>query len=416
MRSVEEALAQVLAGVLPLGSESVPVFGALGRVLAENIVATMDVPRWPNSAMDGYAVRAVDTPGRLTVTDSVAAGQLSQLTVETGQAARIFTGAPLPSGANAVVMQEDVEREGGFVTIRQAAAIGQHIRPQGQDVRVGAELLASGALITPGVLGLLATFGRTTVLVYRQPRVAIVSTGDEVVLAGQPLGEAQIYSSNNAALCGMVAMAGAIPIDFGNVPDHPDAIRARFDAAAAQADVIVSTGGVSVGEHDHVKTVLGDDIAFWRVAMKPGKPLAFGQVGGRPFFGLPGNPVSCLVNFLQFVRPVLRTMMGDPRPYLPVVHAHLAMPIRRSPGRVELLRVRLHRDGETLIATPAGGHQGSGNVRSMAEAHGFAMIDATTTEVSGAVAVQVFDNSYEGRADPGYAWGATTGEEGGKCC
>ena len=416
MLTVEQALARVLEGITRGGAEPVPIADALGRVLAEALVATMDLPPWDNSAMDGYAVRACDTPGRLLVTESVAAGRMSSAAIDSRQAARIFTGAPLPPGTDSVVMQEDTSRDGDVVVIASAVHAGQHVRPRGQDVRTGTTLLNPGVVITPGVLGLLATFGRCEVAVTRRPRVALISTGDEVVLPGQPLGLAQIYSSNNAALAGMVAQAGAIPVDLGNVHDDPEAIRQRFADAARLADVLVSTGGVSVGDHDHVKGVLGDQIGFWQVAMKPGKPLAFGKIQGKAFFGLPGNPVSCLVNFLQFVRPMLRTMLGDPRPYLPVVHAQLARPVRRHTGRVELLRVRLHRQGDELIATPAGGHQGSGNVRSMAESHGFAMLDATTSEVSGVVSVQVFDGSFEARSEPGYSWGAAVGEAGGECC
>jgi molybdopterin molybdotransferase len=222
----------------------------------------------------------------------------------------------------------------------------------------------------------------------------------------------------------LVLAAGGVPVDLGNVPDDPAAIRSAFQEAAAEADVVVSTGGVSVGDFDHVKGVLGAGVHFWKVAMKPGKPLAFGTVGGKPFFGLPGNPVSCMVNFLQFVRPMLRKMQGDPRPFLPVLRARLSRPLRRQPGRVELVRVSLAWEGGVLVATPAGGHQGSGNVRSMAEAHGFAMLDATRDRVEGEVAVQVYDPGF-GTADaPNYRWGAlrsaesrvTDSPDGDPCC
>jgi molybdopterin molybdotransferase len=303
-------------------------------------------------------------------------------------------------------MQENSVRQGDRVKFSVRAEVGQHIRPRGQDVRSGDTLLEPGVSITPGVLGLLATFGQADVRVYQRPRVALLSTGDEVVLPGQPLGDAQIYSSNNAALAGMITQAGGVVIDFGNVPDDPATLANRFAEAASVADVVVSTGGVSVGDHDHVKDVLGDKIEFWRVAMKPGKPLAFGKIDGKPFFGLPGNPVSCMVNFLQFVRPALRTMLGDRHPFLPIVRAQMSRTLKRSTGRVELLRVQLSRENGTLIATPAGGHQGSGNVRSMAESHGLVMVAAEAETVWGEVSVQVFDFGFEARETPGYPWGA----------
>jgi molybdopterin molybdotransferase len=238
-----------------------------------------------------------------------------------------------------------------------------------------------------------------------RPRVGILSTGDELVEPGGALGPGQIHSSNGHALAALVREAGGVPVDLGNAPDDPVAIGAAF-RAALRCDLVVSTGGVSVGDYDHVKGVLKDlglTMDFWRVAMKPGKPLAYGVLGGTPVFGLPGNPVSCMVNFYQFVRPVLRTMLGDPTPYLPVIQAEMVGRSRRRPGRAEFVRVRLFRDGDTVRAEVAG-HQGSAGVLSMADAHGFALLPEAATEVAGTVAVQVFDPGFLAGAEASYRW------------
>lgn len=415
MLTVEAALRTILAATPAARSESVPLADALGRVLAEPVVAPLDLPPWRNSAMDGFAVRAADVPGVLRVLETVAAGAVPTRPVEAGTATRIMTGAPVPDGADAIVMVEDTRTAGDTVEITVRARAGQHVRDTGSDVRRGARALEPGARLGPGALGLCASFGLTHVVVGVRPRVAIVSTGDEIVPPGQPLGPGQIYSSNNVALAALVLDAGGVPVDLGTCPDDPAQLRERFAAAAASADLVVSSGGVSVGDFDHVKAVLGQ-VEFWRVAMKPGKPLAFGALDGKPFFGLPGNPVSCMVNFLQFVRPVMRRMMGDARPFLPVVKAELRQPLRRAPGRVELVRVRLEREGDRLWATPAGRHQGSGNVLGMADGHGFALLDATSTEVSGVVSVQLFDRGFDDQAEPAYPWGDTPEAPPARCC
>ncbi len=413
MLTVEAALARILASLPPGRTERVALTDAYGRVLAEPVVSGLDLPPWDNSAMDGFAVRAADVPGELAIGETIAAGHPATRAVASGTAARIMTGAPVPAGADAVIMVEDAEVDGRKVRFAGAARLGQHIRRRGSDVARGTTVLAAGHRLGAGAVGLLASLGLTEVQVGARPRVAILSTGDEVIPPGQPLGPGQIYSSNNHALVGLTAAAGAIPVDLGNCPDDPAALRQRFAEAAEVADLVVTTGGVSVGDFDFVKEALGA-VEFWRVAMKPGKPLAFGSLHGRPFFGLPGNPVSCMVNFLQFVRPALRTLMGDPRPFLPIVEAELARPLKRAPGRVELLRVSLARVDGRLIATAAGGHQGSSNVLGMATANGFLLVDAAATEVSGHVHVQVFDPGYDDRTDAGYPWAA--GAAGGAAC
>lgn len=416
MLSVSEALFRVLADVPRLGAEPVRLEEALGRLLAADVVSPEDLPPWTNSAMDGYAVITDDLPRTLVVLETIAAGAVPTQRVERGQASRIMTGAPVPDGADAIVMMEDTVTVGEAVHIAGSARPGQHFRRQGSDVRAGDVVATQGQLLTAGRIGLLASLGIPTVWVARRPRVAIFSTGDEVVAPDMSLGPGQIHSSNTHALLSLVRESGGVPVDMGNIRDDPAKIAAAF-AEAASCDIVVSTGGVSVGDFDHVKGAIGGGVEFWRVAMKPGKPLAYGHIGGTPVFGLPGNPVSCMVNFLQFVRPVLRAMMGDLHPFLPVVQAHLPKPLKRQPGRDEFVRVRLERAGDHIHAVPSGGHQGSGNVRSMADAHGFLLVGADATEVSGIVNVQVFDWSFMAGSEPAYGWadGAGASRED-ECC
>lgn len=405
MLTVEQALERVMQRIPSLPDERVSLERAYGRVLAEQVASGVNLPPWRASAMDGFAVRAADVPGVLRVIETVAAGKVPLHTVQPGEATRIMTGAPVPEGADAVVMVEDTEGDEAAVTVKVAAPAGQHIRGIGSELSVGAALLAPGTLLGFGAVGVLAAIGRPSVLVRARPRVGLLSTGDEVVEPGFPLGPGQIWSSNLAALAGLCLEAGAEPVYLGTVADDPAALAAAYQRALA-CDVVVSTGGVSVGDFDHVKAVLvgmGVGIDFWRVAMKPGKPLAYGFIGQTPVFGLPGNPVSCMVNFLQFVRPVLRVMQGDPKPYLPVLDATLSAPWRRRPGRAELVRVRLSASPSGPVATVCG-VQGSAHLLAMAEAHGLMLVAPDTVEVSGTVSVQVFAPGWGASASPDYRW------------
>jgi molybdopterin molybdotransferase len=392
--SVAEALERVLAGVPVLSTESVPLGEALSRVLAESVVAGREVPPWDNSAMDGYALRWADSraasedhPIELVLVGEIAAGRVALREVGPGQAYRILTGAPLPPGSDAVVPQEDVHRDGDRVILRRPVKARAHVRPRGEDIRAGDRLLERGAVLRPAALGVLAALGRAHVAVYRRPRVAILSTGDELVPPDAPLGPGQIPDSNTYTLCGLAVEAGAVPVRLGIAPDQPDELVARL-RQGLESDVIVSSAGVSVGDRDYVREAaetLGARLDFWKVNMRPGKPLTFGRIGGRSgggsgerlFFGLPGNPVSSMVTFELFVRPVLRRLGGHPTLDRARVRARALAPIDNPGPRPGYLRVRLESRPEGLGATPTG-EQGSGILRSMLLADGLAVVPGDT--------------------------------------
>jgi molybdopterin molybdotransferase len=353
MLTVAEARAQILARLSPLGGERVALLEARGRVLAEDVIAGRALPPWDNSAMDGYAVRSADAaPGRtLAVVSTIAAGQLAGRALEAGEAARIMTGAPMPAGADAVIMQEETDLGAttpGHVRLDAGARPGQHVRRRGEDVREGERVLAAGALVGPGEIGLLAALGRSQLTVVRAARVAIVSTGDELCDLDEPPGPGRIVNSNAHALAAQVAELGAIPVLLPTAKDCREDIAATLAAALAH-DVVISSGGVSVGEFDFVKQAMSDvglEMGFWKVAMRPGKPVAFGvsDLAGRlrPVLGLPGNPASSMVSFELFVRPVLRRLAGhaeaDDRRRERVA---LGSAYRKEPGRAHYVRARL---------------------------------------------------------------------------
>ncbi len=408
--TVDEAVARVLAAAPRLASEEVALVDADGRVLAEDIVAPRCLPPWDASAMDGFAVRAADVPGRLRVVDTVVAGRPGRRAVGAGEAARILTGAPVPEGADAVVMVEDTRvsrsEDGEWVATDATIDVGRHIRSRGSEVALGDAVLSAGARVGPAAVLALASLGVDRVRVARRPRVVILATGDELVEPGGALGPAQIHASNGLALAALVREVGGEPRYAGVVPDDPARIRAAVQSALTTADVLITTGGVSVGETDHVRGVLEDlgiALDFWRVAMKPGKPFAFATTpDGVPVFGLPGNPVSCVVGFQVFVAPLLRRALGCPAVHAPMLDAVLVGGRARAQGRLELVRVALARGADGVVLATAPAHQGSAAVLSLAHAHGLAIVPASAPRLEGPVRVLVFDPSWDAAPDRRY--------------
>jgi molybdopterin molybdotransferase len=386
MLSVEEALAQILSRIRPLGTERVDLLAGLGRVLAEPVRSTRIIPPWPNSSMDGYAVRAADTRpgGALTVVGRTVAGALPERPIGAGEAMRIFTGAPLPDGADAVVPQEDVDASEPTVTLRGATEQGAYVRPAGEDVRVGDLVLEAGTVLGPAEIGLLATLGHSQIEVSRRPRVAVLSTGSELADLGTEPGPAQIPNANTYSLMAQVMEAGGVAINLGVAPDRLDVIEERI-RRGRDADVLVSSAGVSVGDLDLVREALvatGAELHLWKVNMRPGKPITFGSLGPRPVFGLPGNPVSAMVTFELFVRPALLAMQRRRRLERPRIHAIAAAPITNRGSRRGYLRVSLEPHAGRWEARLTG-DQGSGISRSMVQADGLAVLTGDTTVAKG---------------------------------
>jgi molybdopterin molybdotransferase len=411
--SVEEALAEILSHVHVLEPERVVILDALGRVLAEELISDIEIPPFDNSAMDGYAVRAQDvadatpeSPVHLSVVGSVAAGYLAGMRVDPGAALRIMTGAPLPDGADAIVPFEDTDdfdRSKGDrlaapaseIAVRHGVRPGDHVRPAGEDVRLGEQVMAPGRVIRPQEIGVLASLGRTTVLVHRRPKVAILATGDELLEVHEPLEPGKIRNSNEYTNTALVTRTGGIPIRLGIARDTEEDLKTKIQIGLDEgADLFLTSGGVSVGDYDVVKDVLGSQgtMQFWQVCMKPGKPLAFGLLAnGVPLIGLPGNPVSAMVSFEQFARPAILKMLGHTDLAKPTVRAVMDEPLTNS-GRRGFARVIVtQRDGQYHARTT--GEQGSGVLTSMAKANGLAIVpeDVYEVEAGSEVAVQMLD-------------------------
>lgn len=383
MLSVEEALARVLAASQPLPPERVPVLETLGRVLAEDVVADMDIPPLTNTAMDGYAVRAADTarasfehPVRLRIIQDLAAGYTTDVAVMPGTAIRIMTGAPIPPGADAVVEFEDTEQQGEWVSIFKGVTEGKNVRPPGEDVRKGALILRRGTEIRPQEVGMLAALGHKEAPVHRRPRVAILATGDEVIKADALWQPGKIRDANSYSNAAQVIRYGGVPLLLGIARDDVGELTAKIrEGLEKGADLFLTSGGVSVGDFDIVKKVLAaeGEMSFWRVRMKPGKPLAFGQIRGVPLLGLPGNPVSAMVSFELFARPAILKMLGKTRLKKPIIEATLVNAIQSRDNRRHFLRVMVEdREGEYLARLT--GDQGSGILLSMVHAQGLAII------------------------------------------
>ncbi len=374
----------------------VPVRTALGRVLAEDVLSPVDVPSHRNSAMDGWALRAADlraegaTP--LREIGSSFAGKPFAGSVGPGQCVRIMTGGVVPEGADTVVMQERATANGGEIAIAPGLKPGQNVREAGEDLKAGSVALRRGRIVRPAELGLIASLGIGEVAVYRPLRVAFFSTGDELKSVGTTLAEGEIYDSNRYTIHGMLTRLGCEVLDMGVVRDDPALLEQAFQAAAASADVVITSGGVSVGEADFVKGMLGKlgEVVFWKIAMKPGRPLAYGKIGGAHFFGLPGNPVSVMVTFYQFVRDALLVLMGaDPVEPVPTFIAVCTSRLKKAPGRTEFQRGILGRAPDGTLAVKPTGEQGSGILKSMSDANCFIILGDATGNVEPGTRVEV---------------------------
>ncbi len=396
---VDEARKRILDSLSRVNDvEQLPVRQTLGRVLAENIHSTINVPSHTNSAMDGYALQASDIPasstGELDVIGRSMAGVPFAGKINMGQCVRIMTGAKMPEGADTVIMQENVTTDGDKITIGSTHKPGQNVRQAGEDLATGECVFQTGKFITPADLGMLASMGIAEVRVQRRVRVAFFSTGDELRSVGQPLEDGQIYDSNRYTLHGMLTRLGVKIIDMGIIPDNRDAIEQAFESASELADVLITSGGVSVGEADFVKETLEKigEVNFWKIAMKPGRPLAVGRIGQCHFFGLPGNPVSAIVTFYQFVQPALQKLSGQV-PSEPLLLKAICMEkLKKAKGRIDYQRgwLKTDEDGELIVSST--GKQGSGMLSSMGRANCFIVLplESGGSEVGEKVVVQPF--------------------------
>ena len=394
VEKAREVIARFLSPVTAI--ERVHVRAALARVLAEDVVSPLDVPARDNSAMDGYAVRYADLRSdgevRLAVAGSAFAGAPFKGSVAAGQAVRIMTGGVVPSGADTIVMQEHVKTDGAAIIVGKGHRQGQNLRKAGEDLAAGQVALKRGLALRPADIGLISSLGIGEASVYRKLRVAFFSTGDELVSIGAQPAEGQIYDSNRYTLYGMLTRLNCEVLDMGVVRDDPAPLERAFRDAAAAADVVITSGGVSVGEADFVKDLLErlGEVVFWKIAMKPGRPLAYGKVGGAHFFGLPGNPVSVMVTFYQFVRDALLRLSGrDPVPPVPALKVPCVSTLKKVPGRTEFQRGILERDAHGTWCVRVTGEQGSGILRSMSEANCFIILPTDQGNVAPGALVDV---------------------------
>jgi molybdopterin molybdotransferase len=398
---VVKAREYIRAFLTPIsGTERLHLRAALGRVLAQDVVSSIDVPARDNSAMDGYAYRQGDVAAAdsamLAVIGTSFAGHPYAGEVGAGQAVRIMTGGVMPDGADTVMMQERATVTTGKVTLPGGQPKGQNVRRRGSDIARGAVVFSRGQLLRPAEIGMLASLGISEVSACRKLRVAFFSTGDELVSFGQPLGAGQLYDSNRYSIYALLARIGAEPLDMGVVPDDPAAIERAFREASAAADVVITSGGVSVGDADFVKQILNQlgEVLFWKIAMKPGRPLAYGRLGNAHFFGLPGNPVSAMVTFYQFVREALLVLMGVAQPQpVPTFKAACTTAIKKAPGRTEFQRgiLSLSPDGRWTVRVT--GDQGSSILSSMSQANCFIVLpdEQGNTAAGAEVEVQPFE-------------------------
>ena len=412
MITVKEALDHILDSIVLLCLEKTDILSALGRVIGEDIHPFRDIPPKDNSAMDGYAVRSEDTasagaesPAVLNIIEDIPAGHVPRKTVGHGEAARIMTGAPIPEGADAVVKVEETKCDDAGVRIYAAVAHGENVRYAGEDVKTGDLVIRAGTILRPAETGMLAALGRSFVKVYRRPLVALISTGDELVDIDDAASTGKIVNSNSYSLAAQVMECGGIPLQLGIAKDTKDDLTKKF-RAALRADIVVSSAGVSVGDYDFVKDVMEDmgiGVELWQVAQRPGKPMTFGSREGKPVFGLPGNPVSSMITFEQYVRPAILKMTGHENIFRRTIRATLTQDIHKKKGLRYFFRSRVRSQGDGFFVEIAG-EQGSGILSSMVLANGIMVIpeDADFVKAGSEVMVQLLDNSQNFTKEPEY--------------
>ena len=398
---VERAREHIRAFLSPVTAvERLNIRAALGRILAEDVISPVNVPQHDNSAMDGYAVRFsdlnADAESKLKIIGTSFAGKPFQGTVGRGQAVRIMTGAVIPAGTDTVIQQEKAKAAGDYVAVMPVPKKGTNTRSAGEDLRAGEPALKRGHPVQPAEIGMMASLGIGEVAVYRKLRVAFFSTGDELVAIGQPLGPGQIYDSNRYTIYGLLVRLGCEVLDMGVIRDTPRDVEHAFREAAEVADVVITSGGVSVGEADYVKQILDrlGEVLFWKIAMKPGRPLAYGRIGNAHFFGLPGNPVAVMVTFYQFVRDALLHLQGRTTSTpLPTQKVVCTSPIKKAPGRTEFQRGILSQDAEGRWSVRTTGDQGSGILSSMSQANCFIILptEQGNTPAGATVDVQLLE-------------------------
>jgi molybdopterin molybdotransferase len=412
MISVRDATDRILQTINPLGLERVSILNTLGRILGEDIIAGRNIPPKDNSAMDGYALRFRDTLGAskkqpvlLEVIEDIPAGAIPQKKIGRGQASRIMTGAPIPEGADSVLRMEDTEKAGKRVKIYAEVRLKQDIRGAGEDVMAGEAVILKGNIVRPAEVGMLASLGRSFINVYQRPLVAVLATGNELVDIDEAPSPWKIINSNSYSIAAQAIVCGAVTMQLGIAKDEREDLIAKF-RAAMRADLIISSGGVSVGDYDLVKDIMkevGSSMQFWQVAMRPGKPLAYGTIGDVPVFGLPGNPVSSMISFEQFIRPALLKMMGHQRIFRKTVKAFLKEDIEKRKGLTHFIRAFI-KEGEGGYTASTTGEQGSGILKSMVQANGLIMLPEGEEKVkAGAeVTVQLLDDSLRMTVRPEY--------------